>query len=112
MKRSLPIALIVGVIAGGVMAALHASGVILRFEVAAAKLISQFRNPRPVGDAWQYTGIFLLPIAIAWLTVTSARRGRIGWLALILLVELAGLTWICSLYRILFQPLPCMGAVL
>jgi adenylate cyclase len=28
------------------------------------------------------------------------------------LVELAGLSWICSLYEVLFQPLPSMGAVL
>jgi adenylate cyclase len=32
-------------------------------------------------------------------------------LALILLVELAGLSWVCSLYGVLFQPLPSMLAV-
>jgi adenylate cyclase len=112
MKRPLVIALLIGVIAAGVVIALHVSGALFHFELAAGKIISQVRTPtRSVGDIWQYVFVSLLALGVSWLTLTSLRRGRIGWLVLILLIELAAFSWICSLYGVLFQPLPCMGAV-
>jgi adenylate cyclase len=112
MKRSFIIALIIGLVVAAIAIALHATGALFRFELAASKIISHSRTPiRSVGNFWQYSCILVFAIGVSWLTLTSLQRGRIGWLVLILLVELAGLSWICSLYHVLFQPLPSMGAV-
>ena len=112
MKRSFVIALIIGSVVAAIAITLHTTGALSPFELAASKIISQFGTPtRSVGNFWQYGAIFLFAVGVSWLTLTSLRRGRIGWLVLILLVELAGLSWICSLYQVLFQPLPSMGAV-
>jgi adenylate cyclase len=64
-----------------------------------------------VGNKWQYVFVLLLALSIAWMTLTTSRRGRMGWLALILLIELAAVSWVCALYRTFFQPLPSMAAV-
>ena len=40
-----------------------------------------------------------------------ATSGRIGLVAIGLLIELAAVSWICSLYKIFFQPFPSMFAV-
>jgi adenylate cyclase len=112
MKRSLVNALVIGLVAAAIAAALHASGVLVRFEAAAIALISHRRPPaRSVGDLWQYPIVFLLGLVVSGLTLASPRRTRIGLLSLILLLEIAGLTWVCSLYRVAFQPLPAMGTV-
>jgi adenylate cyclase len=112
MKRPLLIALPIGLMAAGVVIGLHVSGALSYFELAAGKIISQVRAPtRSVGDIWQYVFVSVLALGVSWLTLTSLRRGRIGWLVLILLVELVAFSWICSLYGVLFQPLLCMGAV-
>jgi adenylate cyclase len=113
MKRSLVTTLILGVLVAAIIGALHASGVLLRFELAATELISHYRSAtRLVGNTWQYVLISLLALGVTWLTLTSARRGRIGLLVAILLAELIGLSWVCSLYHTFFQPLPSMAAVL
>ena len=59
----------------------------------------------------QYGFVFLLGLTICWLTLTSSRRSRIGILTAILVVELAVLCWILSLYHFAFQPLPAMIVV-
>jgi class 3 adenylate cyclase len=53
----------------------------------------------------------ILSFGVAALTITSLRRRQVGLLALGLLIELAAAAWICSLYRVFFQPLPSMFAV-
>src|SRR5437588_12931800 len=53
----------------------------------------------------------IIAFGVAALTVTSLRRGRIALLAVGSLIELAAVSWICSLYRVFFQPLPSMFAV-
>jgi adenylate cyclase len=112
MKRSLLVSLIMGGIVAAVVAGLHASGLLLRFELAAAEYVSHYRNAsRIVPNKWQYVLVGFLAIGIAWITLTTARRGRIGWLVLILVAELIGLSWVCSLYHTFFQPLPSIAAV-
>jgi adenylate cyclase len=112
MKRSFVIALIIGAVVAVIAITLHATGVLFPFELAASKVISHSPTPTSsVGNFWQFSAILLFAVGVSWLTLTSLRRGRIGWLVPILLVELAGLSWICSLYHVLFQPLPSMGAV-
>jgi adenylate cyclase len=65
---------------------------------------------RSVGSAWVYGAMVLVALIVAWLTFTSQRRSRIALVTLILLLELAALTWIASLYRVAFQALPAMLA--
>src|SRR5438128_4153092 len=111
MKRSLVVALIIGFVAAVIIGVLHASGVLLRFEQIAGDIVSHARTgTSSVGHNWQYFLLFLLGVGVSWLTLTSARRGRIGALVVILLAELAGLSWVCSLYGVFFQPLPFMFA--
>jgi class 3 adenylate cyclase len=113
MKRQFPSALIVAIAVTAITGALQIVGPMLRFEMAAAQFISSYNAAtRVVSNRWQYFFVFLLSLGVAWLTLTGLRRGRIGLLAVALLVELIGLSWICSLYRVFFQPLPLMFAVI
>jgi Adenylate cyclase, family 3 (some proteins contain HAMP domain) len=113
MKRSLVATVIVGVAVAGIVCALHASGLILRFERAAIEPISNYtRATRVVSEKWQYVFVLLLALGVAWLALTSVSRRGTRWLFLVLLIELLGLSWVCSLYRIFFQPLPSVFAVL
>ena len=112
MKRSFLIALIIGLVAAAIAITLHASGVLFQFELGVSNIISGNRAPASsAGLTWQYFLIVLLAVGISWLTFASLRRGRIGWLVGILLLELVGLAWICALYGVLFRPLPAMVAV-
>jgi class 3 adenylate cyclase len=113
MKRSLVITVIVGVAVAGIVSVLHASGLILRFERAVIGPISDYtRATRVVSEKWHYVFVPLLALGVAWLTLTSVSRRGTRWLFLVLLIELLGLSWVCSLYRIFFQPLPSIFAVL
>src|SRR5713226_1359290 len=109
MKRPLLATLIVGVFAIVVVSAAQLSPQVLQFEQRFAEFISPYSQAnRVVGKQWQYLFITILSFGIAVLTVTSLRRGRIGLLAAGLLIELAAVSWICSLYKVFFQPLPSM----
>ena len=111
MKRSLITTLIVAVAVAGIVSVLHASGLILRFERAAIEPVSDYaRATTVVGEKWQYGIVSLLALGVAWLTLRDVPRRRTGLLVLFLLIELIGLSWVCSLYGIFFQPLPSMFA--
>src|SRR5260370_29913412 len=113
MKRSLVTTVIVGVAVAGIVSVLHASGLIWRFERAVIEPISDYtRATRVVSEKWQYVFVPLLALGVAWLALTSVSRRGMRWLFLVLLIELLGLSWVCSLYRIFFQPLPPIFAVL
>jgi adenylate cyclase len=113
MKRPLVATLIIGFAAAAIIVALHASGLLLRLELLAAALVSHYRPiTRSVAEPWQYVFIVGLSLGVAGLTLTNSRRKLVGWLVLALVVELLGLCWICSLYRIFFQPWPSILAVL
>jgi adenylate cyclase len=112
MKRSLGATFVIGIVVAGIVGALHVAGLLGRLEIAAAELLSHRRPvPAGVGEIWQYILIPLLALGVAWLTVTSARRGRIALLVLMLLGELAAVAWVCTLYHTFFQPLPAMLAI-
>jgi class 3 adenylate cyclase len=113
MKRSLVTTLIVGVAIAGIVSVLHASGLIARLELAVTGLISNYTSAtRVVSEKWQPGIVLPLSLGVAWLTLSSVPRRRIRLLVLFLLIELLGLSWVCSLYRIFFQPLPSIFAVL
>ena len=114
MKRPLLFALIIGLIAGGIVLGLHQSGVLSRPERAISDLLShQAETMRILSDSWQYVFVFILAVSVAWMTLATTRRARLGLIIAVLLVELAGVAWVCSLYHVLFQPLPSLaGTVL
>jgi class 3 adenylate cyclase len=112
MKRPLLASAIVAVAVGGVIAALHATRLLLPLEQPLAHFVSRdLGATKSVTDLWQYVFVLVLALGVATFTLTSSGRGRLGWLVLALLVELAGLAWVCVLYRTFFQPLPSMLAV-
>jgi len=113
MKRSLVTTLIIGVAVAAIIGAAHATGFILRFELATTDLVSDYaRAARVVGDKWQYVFVLLVALGVAWLTLSSVPRRRVGLLVLLFVVELLGASWICSLYRIFFQPIPSIFAAI
>ena len=115
MKRSLITAGIIGVVVTVIVGALHASKLMLGLETTAGELVSRYASAtRVVSEKWQYVFVLLLALGVAWLGLSPAAagpRGRTRLLAVFLLIELLGLSWICSLYRVFFQPLPSMSAV-
>jgi len=112
MKRSLITTGIIGVVVAIIVGALHVSRLMLGFETAVAELVSRYAGAtRVVGEKWQYVFVLLLALGVAWLSLSSVPQGRTRLLVFFLLIELLGLSWVCSLYRVFFQPLPSMFAV-
>jgi adenylate cyclase len=112
MKRLLITTLIIGVAVAGVVGVLHGTKVILGPETALARLVSHYGSvTKVVGEKWQYVFVLLLALGVAWLSLTSVRQNRTRLLVALLLIELLGFCWVCSLYRVYFQPLPSILAV-
>jgi class 3 adenylate cyclase len=112
MKRSLITTLTIGVVVAGVVGILHGTKVILGVETALAGLVSHDGSAtRVVGEKGQYVFVLLLALGVAWLSLTSLRQNRIRLLVALLSIELLGLCWVCSLYRVYFQPLPSILAL-
>jgi class 3 adenylate cyclase len=115
MKRSLITTLIIGVAVATVVGVLHATKAIAGFEAGVARLASDYAGAtRVVGEKWQYILVLLTAAGVAWLSLkNTAATGRLRNYLLFgfLLVELLVLSWICSLYRVFFQPVPCIFAV-
>jgi adenylate cyclase len=112
MKRRLSEILVIGFLVALVIALLHASGRFHHWEMAGAQFVSSYGSAtRVVGNTWQYLFIVIGGLGVTWLMLTSPRRGRIAVLTLALIAELIGIAWICSLYRIFFQPIPTICAL-
>jgi class 3 adenylate cyclase len=112
MKRQGSAALVIGLLVAVILGSLHSSSRILHLETAVAQFISSYSTTaRTVSDRWQYVFILVGSLGVVFLTLTSARRDRIGWLVVALVIELIAVTWICLLYRVFFQPLPAIFAV-
>jgi len=95
------------------VSALQLSPQVVQFESRAAESISSYTaSTHAVPKQWQYVFMAILSFGVAALTLTSLRRGRIGLIALGLVIELVAVAWICSLYRVFFQPIPSMLAVI
>src|SRR6266480_3888869 len=113
MKRLFITTLIIGVGVAVAVGALHATKSIAGLESAAAQLVSDYAGAtRIVSEKWQYIFVFLVALGLAWLGLGIVPRWRSRLLAGVFLVELFGLSWVCSLYRIFFQPVPCVLALL
>jgi adenylate cyclase len=112
MKRSLVVALLISLGLAVVFGAMYGLELFWGVQAAILAFFSHHRAGRSVvGLPWQLLIIVSLSFIVAWLTLTTRRRSRIALLALILVIELIGLTWIFSLYRIAFHPLPSVLAV-
>src|SRR6266513_5252689 len=112
MKRLLITTLIIGVAVTFGVGALHASKTMAGFEAFAAQLGSDYSGAtRVVGEKWQYVFVLLIALAVSWLTLSNVPRWRSRLLVSLFLVELFALSWVCSLYRIFFQPIPSVLAL-
>ena len=115
MKRSLIATLVIGVAVAIVVGILHATKAIAGFEAGVARLVSDYAGAtRVVGEKWQYVFVLLIAGGVAWLSLRNpppAGRLRNYLLFGSLLVELLVLSWVCSFYRVFFQPVPCIFAV-
>jgi class 3 adenylate cyclase len=112
MKRSLITTLVIGVAVAIVVGVLHATKAIAGFETAVAQLVSDYAGAtRVVGEKWQYVFVLMTAVGVAWLSLRNLPRLRSYLLFGFLLIELLVLSWVFSLYRIFFQPVPCIFAV-
>ena len=112
MKRSLITTLIIGVVVALIVGALHATKVIAGFETIVAQLVTDYASAiRVVGEKWQYVLVLLVALGVAWLSLSNVPRWRAWLLIGFLLVELFGLAWVCSLYRVFFNPAPSVLAL-
>jgi class 3 adenylate cyclase len=112
MKRSLFTTLIIGGAIAAIVSALHATGLLVGLETAVGGLVSDYASAtRVVSGKWQYFFISLLAFSGVWLGLSRVPRGGARLLIVFLVIELLGLSWVCSLYRVFFQPLPSVFAV-
>jgi len=115
MKRSLVTTLIIGFAVAIVVGVLRAMGVLAGLEAGVARLVSDYAGAtRVVAEKWQYVFVLLIAVGVAWLSLKNpppAGRFRNYLLFGSFLVELLVLSWVCSLYRVFFQPVPCIFAV-
>ena len=83
MKRPFVVALIIGLIVAGVIAVLQVTEVLARIEIPVRDFIAQHNAlNRSLGETWQYALMSILAVGVAWMTLTTSRRGRLGWLVL------------------------------
>jgi class 3 adenylate cyclase len=112
MKRSLVTTLVIGVAVTIVVGVLHATKAMAGFEAGVARLVTDYAAAtRVVGEKWQYVFVLMAATGVAWLGLRNLPRVRSYSLFGLLLIELLALAWVCSLYRIFFQPVPCIFAV-
>src|SRR5262249_8019974 len=113
MKRLVITTLIIGVAVALVVIALHATKVVAGFEAIVAQLVTDYAGAtRVVGEKWQYLFVLLIALGVAWLSLSNVPRWRSCLLIGLLLVELFGFAWVCSLYRVFFHPAPLILALL
>lgn len=111
MKRAIIVTVIIGLIVAGTLCALQAYGILFRTEFAITDFVLRHSNiTKLVANHWQYFFITLLAFGVAWVTVEGAGRGWAWWIMALLFVELIGVTLVCALYQIFFQPLPSLLA--
>src|SRR6266481_5044405 len=112
MKRLLITTLVIGIAVAFAVGGLHAGKALAGVENAGARLVSDYGGAtRIVGDKAQYVFILLIALAVAWLSLGIVPRWRSRLLIGLLLLELFCLSWVLSLYRVFFQPIPSVLAL-
>src|SRR6266436_347949 len=113
MKRLLITTLIIGVAVAVAVGALHATKFMAGFEAVAARLVTDYASATGiVGEKWQYVFVLLIALGVAWLRLSNVPRRHSRLLICLLLIELVGLSWVCSLYELWFQPAAGIAAIL
>ena len=112
MKRLVITTLVIGVAVAVGVGALHTTKIMAGLEAVAARLVSDYAEAaRIISEKWQYVFVLLIALAVSWLTLSNVPRWRTRLLLGLFLVELFLLSWVCSLYRIFFQPIPSVVAL-
>jgi class 3 adenylate cyclase len=112
MKRLLITTLIIGAVVAAVVSVLHATGLLLGLENAVGGFVSDHAGAtRVVGEKWQYVLVSLMAFGVVSLTHSGVPRVGVRLIIVLLTFELLGLSWVCSLYGVFFQPLPSVFAV-
>src|SRR5882724_1393323 len=112
MKRLLITTLVIGVAVAFAVGGLHAGKALAGVENAGARFVSDYGGAtRIVSDKAQYVFVLLVALIVAWLSLSILPRWRSRLLIGLLLVELFALSWVCSLYRVFFQPIPSVLAL-
>jgi len=113
MKRPLLIAFVIGLIAVGVVAVLNLAGVLARPQQAIAGALSgQGTSVMILSNGWQYLFVMIFGVSVAWMALGTSQRSRLAAILAILIVELVVVAWVCSLYQVIFQPLPSILGVI
>jgi class 3 adenylate cyclase len=108
MKRHIVAALVIGLIVAGLIVGVEIAGWLARPEQAIAHLFPE--TTRRLMPAVGYGIVVIVAMGVAFLSLAASRRSRMLLIVGILLVELLGVAWVCSLYKLEFQPLPAMAA--
>src|SRR3954467_13651664 len=111
MKRSLVTVLMIGLAAAALAAVLHAIGVLRPLEDVIASISRSRSAATLASEFWVYFTAVTLAVVVAWLTVSSLQRMRIGLLVAGLALELLIAASVCGLYGARFQPLPAILAI-
>ncbi|MFN2622417.1 MAG: adenylate/guanylate cyclase domain-containing protein [Chthoniobacterales bacterium] len=110
MKRHIVAALVIGLIVAGLIIGLEIAGLLARPDEALSRLFPETANR--LMPTVGYGLIVIVAMGVAFLTLSSSRRHKMLLIVAILLVELLGVAWVCSLYKLEFQPLPAIAAAL
>src|SRR5437868_6007378 len=110
MKRSLVPVLVMGLAAAAIAVVLHALGLLRPIEHGIGSVLEGRGIPTITSEIFVYLSACVLGVVVAWLTVNSIQRLRIGLLVAGLALELVVAAWICGLYGGTFQPLPAIIA--
>ena len=112
MKRLLITTLVIGIAVAFAVGGLHASKALTGVENVSARLLSDYGGAtRIVSDKGQYVFVLLISLVVAWLSLSILPRWRSRLLVGLLMVELFALSWVFSLYRVFFQPVPSVLAL-
>ena len=110
MKRHIVAALVIGLIVAGLIIGLEIAGLLARPDQALANLFPE--TTKRLMPAIGYGMVVIVAMGIAFLTLATSQRNRMLLIVGILLVELLGVAWVCSVYKTEFQPLPAMAAAI
>jgi class 3 adenylate cyclase len=112
MKRLAITTLVIGVVGACAAGVLHATKSIGALETAVGALVANYAGAtKVVSDKLQYVLALVVAVGVAWLSLSVVPRWRSRLLVGLLFVELLALSWVCSLYRIFFQPTPSILAL-
>jgi len=108
MKRHIVAALVIGLIVSGLIIGLEIAGLLAGADQAVADLFPE--TAKRLMPAVGYGLVVIVAMGVAFLMLSISRRTRTLLIVAILVVELLGVAWICSLYKLEFQPLPAIAA--